>query len=588
MSPIPKGKSFETRLRFGRDGAGKQLRKRFIILIDPASPDAAALAEEAERVMQTMASQLSLLGDAEKALETLTEAGRVAGDAKKLRALARVVELASARATLAAPAKAPGLSTFGEVAEAWVSGSLRERYPDHVREKTARGRKDDAVMLGAYLPTLGRKPIAEITDEDLRQAKLAIPKDLDPDTRIIYLKRLRSVFRFAAGPLDLIAAIPKEIATLPRGKKRNIFWFLYPDEEEALLACTKIPLCFRVLYGWLSRNGTRITETLMLDHGHLDLDRGRVHLEAEWTKTKRARFWDLEPDVVAALRTYRLLDGEPGPEARVFHAQHRKSMSDATVRERFREDLLRAGVSRPELHRTTPGSKSLRVHDLRGGFCTLARRRGKSVAWVMDRSGHESISQLEQYTRFVRHADEQGLPSWWAPMNQAIPELRFAARGVGQGWATSPRPSGKQASSAHGYASIEEAKSEPDQAKTPRNSPYDTPETGVNPPSGPAGFQGVGQAGPGSHSSVSAPQGTPQGPHELAQTDPVAAALAHVEAQLADAILEMARRGDPASVRILSAELEARRLSREAAAAKAKGVTSLDAARAKRDKGEGK
>jgi integrase len=589
MTVTPKGRAFQTRLRIGRDAAGKQLRERLLIHIDPESTGALERAREAERVMQVMANQLAAM-KAEKAIETLIEAGKVAGEPKKLQALARAVDKASAVAgqMKAQKPKDAGPVTFREVVEEWTSGRLKSNHPDNpaVRAKTDRGRKIDRATLAVFLPALGDMAMAAITGEDILKAKKLVPADLDPDTRRLYLLRLRSVFRLARKPLKLITVVPDEAEDLPGLKTRNLFWFLYPEEEAQLLACRKIPLCYRVLYAWLMRNGTRIDETLRLTHDHLDLKRGRVHLEAEWTKTKRARFWDLEQDVHLAMRAWFEIDGRPKGERRVFHSTKGDTLHQVTVQERFLSDLLLAGVDRAELHKTTKGSRKLRVHDSRASFCTLARRRGMPDAWIMDRSGHESAAQLEKYSRFVRHADEQGIARWFADMGQAIPEIRAYLHEMGQGWATPKRESRKQAAPAPSMYSITESLTGSDQQETPVKPASVTTETPPHPTSGPAGFQGVGQPGPGQGEVVSRVQDTPGSP-TLAQTDPVAAALAEVEASLSRAIQGATAAGEWETVRILARELEARRLAREAAAAKAQGVASLEAARRKRDEREG-
>lgn len=578
MTLTPKGKAFETRLRFGRNAAGKQLRKRFIIAIDPGDTAALERAREAERTMQIMANQLRAMGSAEKAIETLTEAGKVAADRRKLQALSRAVDKASATVSEMKAQKPKGLSTFRDVVEAWTSGQLRADYPDNpaVRGKTDRGRKIDRATLAVFLPALGDMAMADITGEDITKAKRLVPAELDPDTRRLYLLRLRSVFRLARKPLKLITAVPDEAEDLPPLKSRNLFWFLYPEEEAQLLACTKIPLCYRVLYGWLVRNGTRIGETLLLTHDHLDLKRARVHIEAEWTKTGRARFWDLEQDVYLALRAWFEMDGRPAGGKRVFHSTKGDALHQVTVQARFLADLLLAGVDRRELHVTTAGSRRLRVHDARASFCTMARRRGMPDTWIMDRSGHESPAQLEKYARFVRHADEQGIARWFAPMDQAIPELRSYIFEMGQGWAKPTREARKQASPAPSMHSITESRTELDEQETPAKPASVTTETPPERTSGPAGNKGVGQAGPGSA------EVTP-GEDIARLRAETAAALARIEESLTDDIkVALAASRFELAERLL-AELGERRRARTAP-----GVTSLDAARKRRDEGGGK
>ena len=568
MTLTPKRNGFQTRLRFG---SGRRLR--FLIAIDPAGGDAAR--EAAERIEERMQAMADLLAKSrsKNALDLLLEAASVASDAAKFRALERAVDKAATLADVA-PVQAGAITTFRQVVEEWTSGRLRDKYPDAktIRAKTDRGRKADRAMLATFLPVLGKLPVADITDADIAKAKALIPSGIDPDTRIVYLTRLRTVFRIARRPLRLIEQVPAEADELPAGKPRNIFWFMYPEEDALLLACTKIPLCYRVLYGWLNRNGTRMTETLLATHDHLDLERGTFHLEAAWTKTKRSRFWDLEPDVHAAMYAWRKLDGDPGPLEYIFHSQRRrkgKRLSVSTVQARFLSDLRRAGVDRRELHTTTKGARKLRPHDTRATFCTMARRRGMSDSWIMDRSGHEKPDQLAKYARFVRHADEQRVALWFAPMDQAIPELRATLLTLGQGWAKARHEPRKQAASVlFGHSNLE-SPTEANQAKTGQNPPAATPVSPASPHSGPAENQGVGQAGPGSPPAQSTPEDTStiDSPVERALASALTSAIAAQEWELAKAIV---------------AELGERRRARVAP-----GVPSLADVRAKK-KGDGK
>jgi integrase len=587
MTLTPKRTGFEIRLRFG-----KGQRDRFTL---STLDEALALALEPR--MEAMARKLA---DAtsdkarEQAHGLLKEACLVASDPKKFAAVERVVsKLCAEAAADTPPAVASAPSTFAEVVDEWCSGRLREQSPDHVKEKTPRGRKIDRATLAVFLPVLGRLPMGEITDEQIAEAKRVIPSGLDPDTRRLYLVRLRTVFKLAIKPLRILRVLPDEITDVPQIKKRNLFWFLYPDEDAQVLGCHLIPLAYRILYGWLNRNGTRITETSMLDYAHLDLVRGRVRLEASWTKTGRARFWDLEPDVLSAMQLWRDLDGKPGPTARVFHTPRGTQYDPSTVSHRFLSDLRLAGVDRDELHITTPGSRRLRVHDTRATFCTMARRRGMPVSWIMDRSGHESAAELEKYSRFVRHADEQSLPEWFAPLDEIIPELfaeksRLGGPRVGQRVGQVSRPSRKQAPRERVTYSIAESRSGQIQSSTPQkpaeNATSVTADTPLWPTSGPAEFKGVGQVGPPLSTEVEVVPSSVGGVGQVLDTcpaptgDPVEDALVRIEESLAEDFKTLVNAGRYELADKVWAELRDRRLQRSAPA-----VTSLADARRKRE-----
>ncbi|WP_437662304.1 tyrosine-type recombinase/integrase [Sorangium sp. So ce1182] len=66
-----------------------------------------------------------------------------------------------------------------------------------------------------------------------------------------------------------------------------------------------VPLCFRIYYGFLTREGMRADEAGTLEWSDVDLKRGAVVLDEN--KTDDPRAWALSPDVVRALRAYREL-----------------------------------------------------------------------------------------------------------------------------------------------------------------------------------------------------------------------------------------------------------------------------------------
>ncbi len=574
MSLTPKKSGFELRLRYGK---GK--RDRFLLLTTDE-----ALALSLEPRMEAMARKLIAV-DPDVALRLLREAASVAGDAKKFYAVERVVDTVTTDALTQAsePVPAPGgYRTFRDVAEAWVSGKLTELYPDSklLPPKEQKGRSDDRTAVSIFYPALGSKALADITHADLDEARRAIPRDLHPNTRRGYLVRLRSVFRIAAGPLRLITSVPE--IDIPRRVPSNLFGYLYPQEEALLIGCTRVPLVYRVLYGYLARNGCRITETLRLTWDHVDLETGDIHIDKRWTKTRRARRWVLDSDVLEALEAWFIESKRPQGSARVFPGRQKARLSSATVRKRFIEDLKEAGVSRRSILEGADGIDPLRVHDLRASFVTLALRAGKPLKWIMTRTGHESLGVMKGYDRLVQDAEEHRLPAWFTHMARAIPEFTRHAKGGPRVGQSLKLPAEMASGALPGWT----RELDTDEQKPAEKPTSVTTETSLPTTSGPAGNKGVGQPGPGQGEVVSSAQDAASSP-TLAQTDPIAAALAEVEATLGRAIDRATAAGEWETVRILARELEARRLAREAAAAKAAGVASLEAARRKRDEREG-
>lgn len=328
-----------------------------------------------------------------------------------------------------APEKS-GPRSFRDVCELWVSGELHRRHPEEVPSKADAGRGQDRAMLSLFYPLLGHKLLRDITGDDLDQAKRLVPEKHAPSTRRTYLARLRYILKLAVDPLRLIDASPVRPKFVPRRVAGRDLLFIYPDEEARLTSCVDIPIEYRLVYGFLCRNGSRISETLRITWAHIDLARGTVRLEKSWTKGKRARFWLLDPDVLAALRRRWKEEGEP-TEGLVFrHPKGNKRLTKSTLQHRFQRDLERAQLSsRPELLASSADTRRLVIHDCRGSFVTLARKVGRRVVgtteivmndrWIMDRTGHELAATLAKYDRHVRHARELELP-WFEPLDACL------------------------------------------------------------------------------------------------------------------------------------------------------------------------
>ena len=94
------------------------------------------------------------------------------------------------------------------------------------------------------------------------------------------------------------------------------------DEDARLLGCLSVPLSYRLLYGFLSREGMRKSEALGLTWGDIDLARGAVCLDAN--KTDDPRTWALDPGVAEALRRAWVAPDRRHPRPRLARAALRR------------------------------------------------------------------------------------------------------------------------------------------------------------------------------------------------------------------------------------------------------------------------
>ncbi len=136
-----------------------------------------------------------------------------------------------------------------------------------------------------------------------------------PATRRHYAQVIARVLGLAVYPLRLIKASPLPKGFLPKVGKPPAFSYLYPVEDAALMACKAVPVQERLLFGFLSREGMRVSEALSLRWQDIDLERGSVSLDRN--KTDDARTWVLDPGVARALAV--LHDrSKPAADALVF------------------------------------------------------------------------------------------------------------------------------------------------------------------------------------------------------------------------------------------------------------------------------
>jgi integrase len=311
--------------------------------------------------------------------------------------------------------KPAAVVTFGDVAEQWTSGVLARRYPDHVREKPGSVKQDIYRLNAHVLPLVKNVPVSSFT-LDHADAVMRALTPMSAGSRRQVALLLHRVLALSVFPMRLREANPIPPKWAPRPAGEIAKQWLYPDEDAMLLGCTAIPLGYRVLYGFLAREGPRVSEALSLTTADVDLKRGVLTLDVN--KTDDPRAWVLDVGVGKALEAW--LKIWPGPS--LFNVG--VELNEGHLAKRFREHLALAGTTRPQLFaERTENRIPIRAHDLRATFVTLSLAHGKSETWVADRTGHRSSQMINKYRRAARTAAELGLPALTL-MNEAIPELR--------------------------------------------------------------------------------------------------------------------------------------------------------------------
>lgn len=420
---MPREASASLRLRNGKFsvrawlGAGRRI---LVALPTCSSPPDPQKAEERRALLADLARRLRPVGRPDLAKALLERAG--ARDGKALAEVCAAIDAVCAGGT--EPTQLPGVATFGEFAERWTSGELRKLYPDHVADKASV--KDDEWRLGRHVyPIVETVPLAAFSLDHAEAVMRALPATLSAASRRHVAQLMHRILSLAVFPARIIKANPLPRGFLPKPGTQKAMSYVYPDEDQRLLRSAAVPLCYRVLYGLLAREGLRADEAASLTWEDLDLERGALVLDEN--KTDEPRAWALSPDVAAALSRWRDMDRPAGanhaaPGGHVFTGENGERLNVDRGAERFRGHLRAAGVTREVLFERSPARRPIRVHDLRATFITISLANGKTETWIADRTGHRSSVMINRYRRPARQFGELRLGTL-APLDESIPEL---------------------------------------------------------------------------------------------------------------------------------------------------------------------
>ncbi len=313
--------------------------------------------------------------------------------------------------------------TLRELGRLWTSGELAREYPDHIRNK--RSAEDDSLRLERYVyPIIGDTLVADLTLDDAEAVMRNLPTGRAAATRRHVAQLLHRLLGIAVFPLRLIPTNPLPRGFLPRigpGKAKS---WLYPSEDARLLASPAVHLCWRMLYGFLNREGPRLSEAAALTWTALDLEHGSITLDEN--KTDDPRAWALSPGMAQALRAWRILrqaaQGPLSDDSLVFVDEIGQPIGERKHADLFRDHLRAAGIDRAILFERSAARLPIRLHDTRATFITIALANGRTESWVQDRTGHKTSEMINRYRRAARTATELGLGEL-TPLDQAIPEL---------------------------------------------------------------------------------------------------------------------------------------------------------------------
>jgi integrase len=313
--------------------------------------------------------------------------------------------------------------TVRALGKLWTDGDLAKRYKDHVRARSGTGGEVGRLEKHVY-PHIGDLPLDAVTLDACDIVAQQLPDSLKQNTRVNILSTLAQLLSMAVFPCRLIERSPLPKGWVPKRGESRAHGYLYGDEDLRLMRCTQIPLRWRVLWGWLIRQGQRDSEVFRMKISDLDLPHCAVVLDKN--KTRRPRTWAIDPGDAAGMKRYIELcrpNAEPSDYLFVDDDGRPITTVDRPA-EMLREHLHAIGLDkeRPYLFEETDERLAFRAHDLRGTFITLSLAAGRSEAWVQQRTGHRSSRMINLYAvtaRTVAEAHSEPLRT----LIDAVPEL---------------------------------------------------------------------------------------------------------------------------------------------------------------------
>jgi integrase len=313
----------------------------------------------------------------------------------------------------------PAAPTFGELADEWTSGRLAKRFPDQLRDMDHELNK--MRLKRTILPILGPKPLNQVTRADCDAVMASLPttqgRELSRTTRRAYASLVHRILNLAelAGYVER-NPLPK--GWVPKAAPRPRYPILYPSEDAQLLAAKKVPIGFRLLFGFLHREGMRRGEAVALQFKEIDFEHETIALDEN--KTDHPRWWKLSPGTARVLKRWQELRGA-GANDLVFADESGAGFDIDHMAGRLRGYLKRAELTRADLYSTSPLKRAFGVHCFRRSFVTRSLALGRNEDWVRQRTGHTS-DELLGYRQAAKSLAELELGDL-APLDKSLPDL---------------------------------------------------------------------------------------------------------------------------------------------------------------------
>ena len=284
--------------------------------------------------------------------------------------------------------------TFGSYAAAWLKG----------RDLAGSTRKLYRIILGGHiLPAFEDVPLTAITPAMVREWHAGLRTGTGPTQRARAYSLLRTILSTAVQD-DVIAANPCRVRGAGVAKTARDIRPATLPELEALAAAT--PPRYRLMVLLAAWCALRFGELTELRRSDVDVKNGVIRVRRAVARTDAGpevkgpkseagrRDVNIPPHLMPAVRDHLASHTTPGQVALLFPAVHGGHLNPATLRRVYHP--AREAALRPDL----------RFHDLRHTGAVLAAATGATLAELMARLGHSTVSAALRYQHAAEDRDK--------------------------------------------------------------------------------------------------------------------------------------------------------------------------------------
>jgi integrase len=283
---------------------------------------------------------------------------------------------------------------FGDYAAAWLAG----------RDLTGGTPKLYRIILHAHiLPAFEEIPVTEITPAMVRSWHAGLRAETGPTQRARAYSLLRTILNTAVTD-DLIAANPCRVRGAGVAKTARDIRPATLPELEALAAA--MPPRYRLMVLLAAWCAMRFGELAELRRADVDVKKGVVHVRRAVARTDDGpqvkgpkseagkRDVNIPPHLMPAVEEHLRRYVKVGPDSLLFPAGGGGHLNPATLRRPYHR--AREAAGRPDL----------RFHDLRHTGAVLAAATGATLAELMARLGHSTVSAAMRYQHAAEDRDK--------------------------------------------------------------------------------------------------------------------------------------------------------------------------------------